>query len=940
MSVRGAEFRKTDLQIHSPRDRSWEGTRPEDALGANQTSEQIQKAREDYCKTFINKCLTEGLRAIAITDHHEGIYSNIVIQTKEKMEKEQGKIDLWIFPGMELTCKDSCQALILFDADLSQALFEKARNKMGLPTDCVPLSPQGIQIELLNYNLEELQSLLEGDSELRDRFIILPHVKPGGHKTVLRQGFHKRFKEMPYIGGYMDKCYPHELNEGDRRILEGEIPDWSSDKRGVISTSDARHADFRLIGKHASWIKLASPTAESLRQAMLAPDSRIQYEEPKLPSVVITKVNIQGANYIQNGEYEFNQQMNSIIGGRGAGKSSLLEYIRFALGCSAMDGKDALDGQSRATLRMLEMLQSTLSKEDGKVTVDILLNGAPVKISRAIANRKFVQVENNGHTSNSTAEDVVKLIPVQPFRQGELSDLARDELANRLLELITANASDKLEEIEAGFKNNGQQLSEVLAKAVRLTAARQRKAQLETEANLLKAQIESLQRQLGPAITQQNTVISDHKKYLDEQRNIENVREAIVGARQTIKQQFSNLIESLSRIVANRSELQLDELKSFYTLIAPHLPPGEGQEAVKDSLSALDSQVKAFFDELNASIEGAEKAWLEQLAKHEQEYEEQKKALIGQQNLIERMEDLNAKLKKVIEDLEKAASDEQEFRTADEDLRTLRIARRQLHEQLVTTVSEQIETIYEKSSHLARGELSKQWDYSELEAATKAVLDISQIREKRIEAIINTVKSAENPLSKWEELLDEMLALVKWKEGASAEGKNPPETPLLLAALDTSFLEKLHTVISSDRVASALRVVIRPKVNIYQQRQGGEIEFRKASQGEQAASLLTILMNQSRGPLIIDQPEEDLDNKIINDIIKTIRCTKDDRQLILSTHNANIVVNGDSELVVEMNFGKKNANGAIDEPEIRDGITSTMEGGKDAFELRRKKYNF
>ncbi|MHB8077248.1 AAA family ATPase [Desulfosporosinus fructosivorans] len=255
-------------------------------------------------------------------------------------------------------------------------------------------------------------------------------------------------------------------------------------------------------------------------------------------------------------------------------------------------------------------------------------------------------------------------------------------------------------------------------------------------------------------------------------------------------------------------------------------------------------------------------------------------------------------------------------------------------------MKEQIATVYEKSSRLARGELSNNWDYSELEEAIKSVLAMPQIREKRIEDAINLVKLDQSPLTKWEELLDEMLALVKWKVGAYAEAKKPPETPLLLSALDTSFLEKLYTLISSDRVASALRVVISPKVNIYQLRLGGEIEFRKASQGEQAATLLNILMNQSRGPLIIDQPEEDLDNKIINDIIKTIRRMKDDRQLIISTHNANIAVNGDSELVLEMWLGKKNALGSIDEQKIRDGITSTMEGGKDAFELRRKKYNF
>jgi len=857
------------------------------------------------------------------------------------MEAEQGPIDLWIFPGMELSCKDSSQALIIFDSDLPHASLEKARSKMGLPTECVVSSPVGIKVETLNFNIEEIQPLLEGDAELRDRFIILPHVKPDGHKTVLRKGFHKRFKEMPYVGGYMDKCYPHELKDGDRRILEGEIPDWSSEKRGVISTSDARHADFNLIGKHASWIKLASPTAESIRQAMLAPDSRIRHEEPKLPNVIITKLTIEGANYVQNGDYHLNQQMNSVIGGRGAGKSSLLEYIRFALGCSAIDTKETHEGQARATLRMKEMLQSTLDKENGKVTLDILLNGAPVKVSREIGNPKFIQVENDGHTSKSTSEDVSKLIPVQPFRQGELSDLAREELANRLLELVTANASDTLEDIEAGFKKNGQQLSEALAKSVRLTAARQKKNQLETEIKILKSQIESIQKHLGTTTEQQGTAIADHEKYTDELRNIEEIKSNLKNAGKTIKREFSNLLETLNRLVENRPELQLEELKNIYQLVAPLLTDNVGvQQAELNTLPALDRYISGYFERIVESIIEAQVPWKMQLEKHQEEYEKQKNELVGQQDLVVRLEDINIKLKKSNEDLEKASADELEFRTADEDLQSLREARRQLHGQLVKTVQDQIATIQEKSSQLARGELSAQWDYSQLEEAVKSVFELPMMREKRIEEILKTVKEAPNPLEKWDELLNEMLALVKWKEGAAADGQRPPNSPLLLAALEDGFMEKLHSAISSDRVASALRVVLRPKVNIFQMRQGGEIEFRLASQGEQAATLLNILMNQSRGPLIIDQPEEDLDNKIINDIIKTIRQTKADRQLILSTHNANIAVNGDSELVVEMNLGAINSNGAIDEPAIREAITSTMEGGKDAFELRRKKYNF
>lgn len=99
-------------------------------------------------------------------------------------------------------------------------------------------------------------------------------------------------------------------------------------------------------------------------------------------------------------------------------------------------------------------------------------------------------------------------------------------------------------------------------------------------------------------------------------------------------------------------------------------------------------------------------------------------------------------------------------------------------------------------------------------------------------------------------------------------------------------------------------------------------------------------MRQEGGPLLIDQPEEDLDNRIINEIIGAIREAKDRRQLVFATHNANLVVNGDAELVLDLAVGVVASAGAIDDGPVRDAITATMEGGRDAFELRRKKYNF
>lgn len=284
MSYKGADYRKADLQLHSPRDEQWKGDRPDEKLPEGASTDEIDRVRRQWASTFIDACVAKGVQVAALTDHHEGVYCWYVLAEVEK-RKAKENLDFWFMPGMELTCKDSAQVLILFDWDLSRVLFDKVRNKLGMKADVNESKRIGIKVDLLEANFNDLQSLLESDAELRDRFIIMPNITPKGHKTVLRDGFHQRFKEMPYRGGYLDKMHPDEIPDGDRRALKGEIPEWSTKSISIVSTSDARTADFANIGKYATWLKMAVPTAESLRQAMLAAGSRILYAEPSLPEL-------------------------------------------------------------------------------------------------------------------------------------------------------------------------------------------------------------------------------------------------------------------------------------------------------------------------------------------------------------------------------------------------------------------------------------------------------------------------------------------------------------------------------------------------------------------------------------------------------------------------------------------------------------------------------
>ena len=123
------------------------------------------------------------------------------------------------------------------------------------------------------------------------------------------------------------------------------------------------------------------------------------------------------------------------------------------------------------------------------------------------------------------------------------------------------------------------------------------------------------------------------------------------------------------------------------------------------------------------------------------------------------------------------------------------------------------------------------------------------------------------------------------------------------------------------------------------------IPLSNASAGQKTTTILTFLLAYGSQPLLLDQPEDDLDNRLVYDlIVARLKVAKSKRQIIVVTHNANIPVNGDSEYIVSMdsetNIIQVNQTGTMDDKSIRQEICDVMEGTKDAFEMRAKKYHF
>lgn len=162
-------------------------------------------------------------------------------------------------------------------------------------------------------------------------------------------------------------------------------------------------------------------------------------------------------------------------------------------------------------------------------------------------------------------------------------------------------------------------------------------------------------------------------------------------------------------------------------------------------------------------------------------------------------------------------------------------------------------------------------------------------------------------------------------------------------AVARAFLEQLAPW-GRQLEAGALRTPDRYEIQWVEG--GAPTKLDDLSGGRKVAVLLSLLLEtDDPTPLVIDQPEDELDNRFLNDtIIPALHRLKGKRQVIFATHNANLVVNGDADQVIALEAdaqrGRVYVAGAIEDSAVREAILRTLDGGESAFELRRAKYGF
>lgn len=930
MTDRGAHYFACDFQVHTPRDGNWTGP---DAV--------TDTERESFASDLVQACRERGLNAIAVTDHHDfTLFPYVRAAAAAEVDSEGEALDasdrLVVYPGLELTLGVPCQALLILDSDMPEdrlGLVLEALAVDAVPSEH-PRLPSVVRIDHLQ-SLEDLYQALDARTWLRGRYIVLPNVTDGGHGTLMRRHMQAKYKGMPCVGGYLDGTVDG-VGAGNRRIFDGLDQAWGNKKIALVQTSDSRSHVFDDLGQHRTWIKWARPTAEALRQACLAPESRIAHSSPALPQASVKSLRVSNSRFLGPVDLELNPQYNAIIGGRGTGKSTLLHYLRWAL-CDqpSTTGDDEL-ADPRA--RQQRLVENTLIPYDASVDVVLAINGIEHTVRR-VAKTGEVQLKVGSDAFRAVGEkEVRELLPVLAYSQKQLSSVAirLDELTR----FVTAGIQSELAAIDRDLDEN--------AALVRRTFTdRQRRRQL--EAAILQAELRgrSLDEQVKQLRSALVAVSEADRKTLDAKPLYDEV-ERTLDAWDAKVDRAAQIVERLVEVTAALGAL--DDVPEVDPQLAGDLVVQHSETSSLLELVARGAEdLRITFLARRAEVEASQgrQSLRDKLDEYSDTYSEVKARSAAHETQLTQLGALETEQREIKQTIERLQREADEASGSDEAHVRSRQTRVELVQRRSDLVAEQCALLSEQSGSLIRASLHRGQGLGAVAERLRAVVSGSGLRGAKVEGFVEMLRSESDPLATWNSVLDELDALVASDPSEPVTSERFP----LLARLgfNVADIERIRAKLTPDGWLdlALVSLVDHPSFE-YQVRDEDFIPFSDASAGQQATALLAVLLAQDGPPLIIDQPEDDLDSQIVIDVVSRIWDAKHRRQLVFSSHNANFVVNGDAELVVccdyrsagDQSGGRIKLEGAIDVPEVRDEITRVMEGGEKAFRLRKEKYGF
>ena len=847
-------------------------------------------SEDEYNTAIIDACVDTGIEVVAVTDHYRVKHSAGLVHAVRNA-------NLHAFSGFEAVTKDGVHFLCLFDPDKDESL-ERFIGECGIHGSD-RLSPTGSKdaIELLEaakaWGAVCIAAHVASEGGLLRKLSGQSRINVWTHPDLLACA-------LPgLVGDAPDRLRP---------ILENKDAQHRRDRPlGILNASDVNGPDDLKREGASCFIKMSTVSVEAFRQAFLDPDSRVRLHSDLKPEphAEFLAVTWEGG-FLRDTAVHFNENLNVLVGGRGTGKSTMIESIRYALGLDPLgeEARKAHEGVIR------HVLQSGT-----KVSLQVRSHQPSERcytIERSVPNPPVVKDEA-GEVLTLSPADVMPGVEI--FGQHEISELTK--------------IPEKLTLLLERFVDRDPALSG-------------RKSQVRLELERSRSRIVDVRREL---------------QRLDERLA------ALPGLEETqTRFQQAGLEERLKEksllVREERLFVNLDERLDQYRVLLNDLADGLPVDTAFVSSKALEglpnadilSEIGAILGTLSQKLETLGEQFGKALSEADSTLTETKSRWSERKTAIEET------YEKLLRELQKSKIDGAEFirlRQQIEDLRPLN-DRMERHKRDLEAHEAR------RRNLLAEWEDIKAAEYRQVETAAKRV---SRKLRDRVQVRV-TMAGNRDPL---EQLLREVggnlaaaLERLRGRDQLSLrelarrcrEGKD---------ALRTHY--KLPSG-AAERIAQAdpelfmrieeLELPATTEIELNTAPDGAPANWQTLqalSTGQKATAVLLLLLLESDAPLVVDQPEDDLDNRFITEgVVPIMRQEKRRRQFIFSTHNANIPVLGDAELILGLAATGEAREGqariapqhmaSIDSRPVRELVEEILEGGKAAFEMRRSKYGF
>lgn len=871
-------------------------------------------------RMWLEKFIEKGIECVAITDHNSGEWINRLKVSAEKLREEGYEIH--VFPGVEITANSNIHILGIFDPSCSSETINTVISRSGY---------EGDRGHSNAVTKESAQKVIE---EIKNAGGIAIPAHIDMKAGLCTQTSSHTIEQICNVANAVEIIYP------DKEKEEAPLSRFSKldiDLPSVIG-SDAHHPNK--VGRAYTWFKMSTPSIEGLRLALIDGKSSVirsdsENQKPNQTSNTrIQSITINNTKYAGRSKpltIPFSPWLNTIIGGRGSGKSSILEFIRLGMDRSR-DIKNLNDENeirrtfenfikisksrdSEGVLLDSTQIECKYYKDSALYSLEWHINDPTVKIKKQVESD---WVEEDG--------EAYSRFPVKIFSQKQIYDFAKNP--NALLNLIDQSSSVQYQQWNMRWQ---EQLNHYYALCAQ-------KRELELQISHKPTLIGQL------ADTKQKISVledSGHQDLLKNYQSYQSKNQLILEYGKAIKtyiQLFTDLIDKQSPCIDINEFQAIGDSKIVDSLntLSNHLE--DFRQNTLNNISLLKSELSTFRDDYlqsdfkneHTNAVNAHESLSSKLSEKGVNDPKQYPSLISTKLSLEKnineLTEIESQIQKI----------DNEINTSYQSIIDLRI---ELTENRMEFLKK-----YLSNNDAIKIEILPLCDKYNLDNKFREIINkndntyVSDIYDydKKSGFLYELNQELETKAKSTSSTLEDIFSVLDSLKESFSKQSSDESFNLDVSKKFKDFLDNLNP-----NIKDSIRTWF-PEDNLIVKFYDGK-KYKDVSQGsagQKASAILSFLLSYGSEPLILDQPEDDLDNGLISNlIVSKLHESKKERQIIIVTHNPNIVVNGDSEHVIALEERGQinvNASGALQELEVRKNVCEIMEGGETALQ---KRYN-